>query len=226
MQPYFFPYIGYFQLLASADQIVFLDDVNFINKGWIHRNRVNVNGQDVMLTVPLVGKSQNKMINEIPVLAEENWKKKLLQTLEQTYTKAPNLDTVLKVVTKTLEFSTIGEMNIAGIENCFKFAGIEIRFVKSSDINLPEGVKGTERIKAICRHFRATEYINPPGGRELYDKQEFLNSDLQLKFLSPRLEPYFHAANWLPGMSILDAMMFCKSSDLRQQILNGEVLNA
>jgi hypothetical protein len=89
MQPYIFPYIGYFQLIKAVDKFVIYDDVNFINRGWINRNRILVNGKDSLFTIPLKEASQNKLINDIDVNWDDAWKSKWLKTLEQSYKKAP-----------------------------------------------------------------------------------------------------------------------------------------
>ncbi len=89
MQPYFFPYIGYFQLINSVDKFVILDDVNYIKKGWINRNYILVNSKPCLFTIPLVKPSQNKLINETEIAFESNWKKKFLKTIETGYAKAP-----------------------------------------------------------------------------------------------------------------------------------------
>src|SRR4051812_7809722 len=95
MQPYFVPYLGYFQLLAAVDKIVLLDDVNFINGGWINRNRIRVNGQPHWLTLPLAQASQNRLINEINIVDDPAWKRKAVRTLELTYQEAPFVDQIL-----------------------------------------------------------------------------------------------------------------------------------
>ena len=89
MQPYFMPYIGYLQLMNAVDKFVLYDDVNYINKGWINRNRILVNGQAYLFTIPLKEASQNRLINEIYLSNDPKWKGKLLKTIEQGYKKAP-----------------------------------------------------------------------------------------------------------------------------------------
>ena len=107
MQPYIFPYIGYFQLIKAVDKFVLYDDVNFINRGWINRNRILVNGQDSMFTIPLKDASQNKLINEIDVNWDNNWKGKFLKTIEQAYKKAPFYEKILPIIEKTIEVQEV-----------------------------------------------------------------------------------------------------------------------
>src|SRR5688500_18274261 len=89
MQPYLFPYIGYIQLMSAVDHLVFLDDVAYINKGWINRNRSLQNGKDHLFTVPLLGASQNRLINSIEIADDGKWRTKFLRTIQMAYSKAP-----------------------------------------------------------------------------------------------------------------------------------------
>src|SRR5512140_19777 len=89
MQPYFLPYIGYFQLMAAVDKFVVFDDVNYINRGWINRNRLLLNGGAHTFTVPLRGASQNKLICDIELAEDDGWRDKLLRTISQSYAKTP-----------------------------------------------------------------------------------------------------------------------------------------
>src|ERR1051325_10810193 len=102
MQPYLFPYIGYFQLINAADKFVILDDVNYINCGWINRNRILINGIDKLFTLPLKDASQNKSINAIEILADNPLKDKLLKTLELSYKKAPYFQVVFPLIQKII----------------------------------------------------------------------------------------------------------------------------
>ncbi|RYD96432.1 MAG: hypothetical protein EOP50_06640 [Sphingobacteriales bacterium] len=112
MQPYFLPYIGYLQLMNEVDKFIFYDDVAFINRGWVNRNRILVNGKDFMLTVPLKDASQNKRIADIDLSDDPKWRQKLLQTLGQSYRKAPFYKTVFPLLEKivNLEVRTIAEL--------------------------------------------------------------------------------------------------------------------
>ena len=103
MQPYFFPYIGYWQLLNAVDEYVIFDDVNYINRGWINRNRILVNGEPQYINLQLTGASQNKLINEIEVACDPSFAKKRLRTLEQSYGKAPFYQDTMALVTDILD---------------------------------------------------------------------------------------------------------------------------
>ena len=103
MQPYFLPYIGYFQLMAAVDKFVLLDDVNFINRGWINRNRIAVNDEPYWITIPLAKASQNRLINELEIIDDPSWKRKVVRTVELNYKRAPFLDTALPLFSGMLE---------------------------------------------------------------------------------------------------------------------------
>lgn len=94
MQPYLFPYAGYFNLLAQVDKFVFFDDVNYINRGWINRNRLLLAGDVRYFTIPLIKASQNLKINQIYIQPKDIWLQKTLHTIKQSYAKAPNFHAV------------------------------------------------------------------------------------------------------------------------------------
>lgn len=222
MQPYFFPYLGYFQLLARVDKVVFLDDVNFINGGWIHRNRINSGGEDAFVTVPLVGKSQNRLISEIPVSPDTKWRKRIIRTLEQTYHRAPKRDDVLNLFSEVIErnYGSIADLNIAAITRCLTYCGSQLDFTRSSLVET-RSVRGAERIKAICKAVGASTYVNPPGGTALYDRDDFAKDGLNLRFLEPVLAPYAHVSRWLPGLSVIDSLMHLDPAQLQHHIHLG-----
>lgn len=217
MQPYFFPYVGYFQLMNLVDKVVFLDDVNFINGGWIHRNRINNQGQPMYVSVPLVGKSQNRKINEIEVAANDDWKKNLFKILLQTYAQAPFRDETLRLIDKILAMpaKTIADLNIASIVESLKACDIQIEFVRASELPPTPGIKGSARILAICQLEGANAYLNPPGGKELYSNSMFQEAGIELNFLRPEIVTYAHTQAWLPGLSIIDLLMYVPRARLR-----------
>ncbi|RYF78205.1 MAG: hypothetical protein EOO39_02060, partial [Cytophagaceae bacterium] len=104
MQPYVLPYIGYIQLLNAVDTFVFYDDVAFINRGWVNRNRLLVNGKDHLFTIPLKDASQNKAIREIELANDSKWRGKLLKTIEQSYRKAPQYGVVMPMTERIINF--------------------------------------------------------------------------------------------------------------------------
>ena len=227
MQPYIFPYIGYFQLIKAVDKFVLYDDVNFINRGWINRNRILVNGKESMFSIPLKDASQNKLINEIDVNWDTNWKNKFLKTIEQSYKKAPFYTEVLPIIEKTIEinggqFSQIIEQNLRLI--C-EYLDIDTDIISSSTIYQNTDKKAQERILDICLQEKAHHYINPIGGLELYDKAVFAKENMMMSFIKSKTVEYKQFKNdFVPWLSIIDVLMFNSKEKINEFLNNYELV--
>ncbi|PAC31204.1 WbqC family protein [Flectobacillus sp. BAB-3569] len=211
MQPYIFPYIGYFQLIKAVDKFVIYDDVNFINRGWINRNRILVNGKDSLFTIPLKEASQNKLINEIEVNWDDAWKSKWLKTLEQSYKKAPFFQQVLPIIEQTLgqEKTIFSEIIVENLKLINAYLDITTEIIPSSAIYQNIELKAQNRILDICLQEKANHYINPIGGIELYQKEVFEEKGIQLNFIKSKPVQYPQLKNdFVPWLSILDVLMF------------------
>jgi len=211
MQPYFFPYLGYYQLVAASSAFVFLDDVTFINRGWINRNRFLVKGSAHLFTVPLRGASIHRFINEIEVADEQNWRTHFLCLLEHSYARAPYLAETLRLVQKiTLSsHSSISLLAEESIRAVCEYVGLETQWQNSSIYHPKNGLKGAARIIDICRRLNATRYVNAPGGKALYTDDEFNQHGIELRFLRPTLPPYGqNTREFVEGLSIIDVLMF------------------
>lgn len=226
MQPYFFPYIGYFQLIYAVDKIIFYDDVNYIKGGWINRNKILVNKKEYLFTIPIKNPSSYKLINQTEVCLEKYqiWKKKFLNTLRLSYKKAPYFDEIFSLVENTVNvdnLSIISEIAIHSVINVFEYLGIKIKYELSSEYyaNNKE-LKKSSRLIDICRINKAETYINPIGGIKLYDKNEFREYGIELKFLKTKDIIYKQFDNeFISNLSIIDVMMF-NSKDRLIEILN------
>jgi hypothetical protein len=209
MQPYLFPYLGYFQLVQAADTFVFYDDVNFIKNGWVNRNRILMNGAANYLTLQLRDASPFKKINEIRFTDN---RPKLMKTIDQAYRKAPCFEAVRPVVEATLTMDTdrLSELAARSVQEISAYLGSSTAFqVSSVDHASTFGMDRTERILALCRSNSATHYVNAPGGRALYDKEVFGLAGVELSFLQPRAVSYTQYANtFVPGLSMIDVIMF------------------
>lgn len=212
MQPYFLPYIGYMQLMGAVDTFVLYDDVSFINRGWINRNRLLINGQEFMFTVPLKDASQNKRINEVRLADDPKWRSKLLKTIEQGYRKAPHYGAVMPLTEKIVNFATdsIADLVHYSLVELNQYMGLTTRLVPTSAVYNNVELKAQDRILDICRQEQATRYINPIGGTDLYDKPTFAEAGIELNFIqSKRIEyPQFNRPDFLPYLSIIDVLMF------------------
>lgn len=221
MQPYFMPYIGYWQLMNLVDQYVIYDDVNFIKGGWINRNRILVNGAPKYFNVPMLGSSSNVLINEVRVDHNAAVIRKSLRSIEGAYKKAPYFDIVNPMLEEIL---WCGEDNIAKyIEHSFrvicKYLDIRTELIVSSDLDKDTTLKGQDKVIAICRLLGATEYYNAIGGRELYSYDAFREHGLQLKFVETKNIVYQQFDNtFQPNLSIIDVMMFNSRDKIREYL--------
>jgi len=210
MQPYLFPYLGYFQLIHAADRFVVFDDVNYINKGWINRNNLLVNGAATLFTVPLRDAGQNKKINDIELSPDTAWRAKLLKTVEFNYKKTPLFGTVFPLLQQVFygPHIHIAALNLHALRMVCGYLGIDTEIVPSSDIYGNAALKGQERIVDICRKENADIYINPMGGVDLYDAADFARHGIELRFLKPQAVPYpQNAKTFVPWLSMIDVLM-------------------
>jgi len=212
MQPYLFPYIGYFQLLAAADKFVVFDDVNFIKKGWINKNNILIGGQVSAFTVPLQNASQNRLIKDIEIAADgEKWREKFLQSLRQNYKKAEFFGETYNLVESVLDCGEtfISKMILQSLRLFKEKLNLNVAIIESSEIYDNRELKGQFRILDICRRENARHYINPIGGTELYDRELFEKNDVKLSFLQPTPFSYRQfVSEFAPHLSIIDVLMF------------------
>ena len=224
MQPYFLPYLGYFQLMSAADKLVLLDDVNFINRGWINRNRIAVNGEPYWLTLPLAKASQNRLINEIEIVDDPMWKRKAMRTVELSYRSASFADEILPLFSDMLKEAR-GSLSVFlfhRLRQVADYLGINVRIEPTSTIYPKEGRTGQDRILDICRREGATTYINLPGGRDLYNPQAFAAAGIKLLFIEPNLDVLVlqHGGQEGPSLSILDLLMHNSPARLGDAVRN------
>lgn len=217
MQPYFFPYIGYFQLVKSVDLFILYDDVNYIKQGWINRNRILVNGEVQYLTLQLLGASSFKKINQV----ETNFSVlKIEKTIEMAYLRAPFFDEIMPTISEVLRFENknLAEFVSNSVARISSLLGIGTQFKVSSDLGIGENLKGQDRILEICRQMKARRYINPIGGVNLYSRDDFLQIGVDLAFINAgQIQYRQNIDTFYPNLSIVDVLMNCgqeKTSDL------------
>jgi hypothetical protein len=211
MQPYLFPYVGYYQLISSVDKFVFYDDVAFIKQGWINRNNLLLNKQRHLFFVPIKGISSFIKISETEIDYKYDWTKKILRTFEQSYKKAPYFENVLPIIKNVLSSKkvTISEMAKDSLTQVSSYLELKTIFEKTSTVYNNQHLKGKERVIDICIKEKASHYINPIGGQELYSKEDFTSHNLQLNFIKTRSIEYKQFENeFVPWLSIIDVLMF------------------
>lgn len=224
MQPYLFPYIGYWQLINAVDYFVIYDDVNFIKKSFINRNSVLVNSESKLITLELLGASQNKKINEIEV---GNNSEKVLKTIELNYKRAPYFESAFPVFNKVLRNN---EKNLAkyigfSLINISEYLGIKTKFLYSSNIKKNNDLTAHEKILEIAKILKASHYINPIGGKNIYDKDIFAKKNIDLSFLSPSFIEYKQFNDkFEPNLSIVDIMMFNNKKEIASSFLRYELI--
>lgn len=220
MQPYVFPYIGYFQLICATDKFVFYDDVDFIKGGWINRNKILINNKENLFTVPLKEASSFKLINETvlhPVIYPK-WKKKFFKSLSQTYSKAKYFNEVFPVIKKVFDSQNdISNLAVESILEIMEYLGIERDFYLSSrDFPDSKGMERANRIIEITNRLGCDSYINMPGGKKLYGKDFFAEHKIKLEFLQPSVNEYDQNINgFVSGLSIIDVLMFNSIEETR-----------
>lgn len=223
MQPYTFPYIGYFQLIHAVDTFVFYDDVNFIKKGFINRNAILVNKERHQFVIPCKGVSQNKAINTIELSFDLKSRSKLLKSIKLAYKKTDNFDIIYPIVEEILRdesLETIADFAIYSVYLVCDYLGITTRLKRSSkDFPISKSLGTSERIIAICKAENATNYINPIGGIELYDKSDFKGQGIDLHFLKSLNVPYQQFDHdFVPWLSIIDVLMFNSKEDISDML--------
>ncbi|WP_150468061.1 WbqC family protein [Francisella sp. SYW-9] len=224
MQPYFFPYIGYWQLINSVDVFVIYDDVNFIKKGYINRNSILLDKKQHKITLELLGASQNKLINEISL---GNNRSKILKVIKQAYSKAPYFHDVYNLLERIM---LTEEKNLAlFLENLIKsisnYIGINTKFKKSSELDKDNNLRGQDKILQICQILSADVYINAIGGRELYDKDIFFDKNISLSFIDPCIVEYQQFdIEFCPYLSIIDILMFNNVNNIKEMLNNYKLI--
>lgn len=219
MQPYFLPYIGYWQLMNLVDIYVVYDDVNYINRGWINRNRIMVNGKPQYINLLLSEASQNKLINEIELADNIENFKKIFRTLQLNYSKAPYYKEVCNMLQKILSsyHTNLSLFLYEQLKYLAEYMEINTQIVLSSSVKKNDNLRGQDKILDICRSLNATEYYNAIGGQSLYSKEIFEENNIQLYFLQTDTIKYLQGNNTFESnLSILDVLMYNDKKQVRQ----------
>lgn len=212
MQPYFFPYLGYFQLVQAVDHFVLYDDVMFIKKGWINRNRILMQGQDFMFTIPLEKQSQNKTIRESTIAWNSEFPSKFLVQLRSAYKKAPHVEAVMSLIEEVLaeKPSSLAELAGSSVKATWDYLGLKKEFYYSSTLSVSSELGRAERLMEITKYFKESVYVNASNGKALYDKRSFAHQGVDLQFIESELPVYSQGNNpdFLAGLSMIDVLMW------------------
>jgi hypothetical protein len=212
MQPYFFPYIGYYQLINSVDEFVIYDNIQFTKKGWINRNRILVNHKDDYITLPL--KKDSDYLNVNQRLLSDTWpidRKKMLNRIFESYKKAPQFEQVFVMIENCLntDKSNLFDFIQNSLLQTLSYLSIPTKITVSSSIEIDHGLKSEQKVLAICKNRNANTYVNPIGGYELYSKDRFELNGIILQFQKSNSISYSQfQSDFLPSLSIVDVLMF------------------
>ena len=216
MQPYFMPYIGYWQLMSIVDKYVVYDDVNYIKDGYSNRNNILMQGEAKRFTISVAGVSSYKKYNELSVSDDF---RKFYSTLEACYKKAPYYNLVIELLhmVTDCEDKTLGVFMKHSFQIILDYLNIQTELILSSSIQKDNGLRGSEKVIEICKILGATDYINAIGGQKLYDYDDFKMNGINLHFLKTDTITYKQFANdFVPNLSIIDILMFNSPDDISE----------
>lgn len=214
MQPYLFPYLGYYQLVHAVDNFVFYDDVTFIKGGYINRNNICSNGKAQRFTVPVPGMSSNVLINK---LSFDSNVKKQLKSIEQAYAKAPFFKDIFPIVVSVLNDDKRNVAHICrlSITRVIDYLGIEKSYDYSSELSYERDVPAAKKLVNISKSLGSSEYVNSPGGKSLYSKDYFLKHGIKLNFIEMGEYQYNQNSNvFLPNLSMIDILMWNSKNEV------------
>lgn len=220
MQPYFMPYIGYWQLIKAVNKYVVYDDVNYIKGGWINRNNIILDREPKRFTIILKGASPNKKINEIEIGDDFG---KFLKSIKLNYSKAPFFHDVMPMLESICSFKDkqLGLFIYNSIKEICSYLGITTEILLSSKLEKNNSLAGKDKVLDICHRLDATEYYNAIGGKELYNKEEFASHGIRLSFLRTEFTAYPQfSTSFIKGLSIIDLLMFNSIEDMHKHLDN------
>jgi len=227
MQPYFFPYLGYFQLISAVDEFVIYDNIKYTKKGWINRNRFILNGQPAYFSIPLQNGSDSLDINQ-RLISSDYSASRFINQLSEAYRKTPFFEETLPLIESVAHQPQRNLFTFlhAGLLATCQHLLLPTPLLVSSDIELASALKGQARVIGLCQARRATRYINPAGGMDLYDDAHFASHGLTLRWLQAGLPSYAQprAPAFVPALSILDVLCCAGRNQTRRWIRESYTL--
>lgn len=228
MQPYFMPYIGYFQLIHTVDEFIVYDNIQFTKRGWIQRNRILMNGTDYMFSLPLKKDSDYLDICERQLMDSFDVERvKILRKIESAYHKAPFFTLAMPIIEQCLNYEerNLFKFIYNSLRVVCEYLDITTRITISSGLSSDRSLKGQERVISICQQFSADNYINAIGGKRLYSNERFAEIGIKLYFIKSKEIVYLQFDNkFVPWLSIIDVMMFNSVEQINKMLDNYELL--
>lgn len=229
MQPYFFPYIGYFQLMHVADTFVSFDDVQYIDRGWVNRNRIRVRNAPAWFTMPVHKAPREEAIAARHYLLDAGTVLAMKQRLASNYALAPFFEDVMPVLSTILDHAdaSVAGFNTNLLTVIARRLGVGCRLLSSSSIDQTQGLRGQAKIIDICGRVGASAYVNAIGGIALYDPAPFEQAGIELRFIrsAATTAPPLEGADQ-PPLSIIDTLMFQGWDGARTALDRHELLPA
>lgn len=222
MQPYLFPYIGYYQLVYAADFFIFYDDVTFIKQSYINRNSILANNRSLRFSLPIPGASSNTLIKDLNYSPAD----KLLKTIQQSYSKAPYYNDVMDFISSVFksEQRSIAKLNGLSIIKTLNYLGIEKKIFYSSELEYDRYAEREERLISLVKMHECGHYINSPGGRLLYNKDYFARNGLKLSFIDSKITLYKQPTKeFVPYLSMIDILMNCNKEEIVEMLTKYEL---
>jgi hypothetical protein len=213
MQPYFFPYLGYFDLINYSDHWIVFDTVQYIRHGWINRNRILHPFEGWSYIIVPVKFSRETAIRDVQIVKDEKWKKRILGQLQHYKKRAPFYYDVLRLVEEILsvDIGLISNLNVYALELICSYLNINFNytFFSAMDLDLGEIQKPGHWALRISEAVGANEYVNPPSGEPIFDRDEFSSRRIKLTIRNmPPLQYDCPGYNFMPSLSILDVLMW------------------
>lgn len=230
MQPYFFPYIGYFMLIKHSDKFIIFDTAQFTRRGWVNRNRILKENGDPMYINALIQKAPIKTpINEIKLNYKEDWMAKILVQVQVYKKVAPYYEEMMTFLKACFEYETdsLSELNYYILEETCKYLDIkcDIELLSEMNLKIDDVNESDEWGLSISKAMNAKEYLNAPGGMDFYNKDKYARNGIDLKFIKANLKPYAqNTKEFVPGLSIIDVMMFNSVEEINSMLDDYEAL--
>ena len=224
MQPYFMPYIGYFQLINSVDKFIIYDNIQYTKKGWINRNRILVNGRDQLITLSV--KKDSDYLDVVKRELSESWSKdkdKILKIITSSYSKTPYFKETFELISNCLNNpeKNLFRFIYNSIILINEYLEIKTPIVISSSIDINHALKSQDKVLSLCKAQNADIYINSIGGIELYDKEVFKQNGIKLNFIKSNPTQYKQFSNeFIPWLSIIDVLMFNSKEEIKKYLNN------
>lgn len=218
-QPYFLPYLGYFQLINAVEKFLLLDNFQYEKGGWINRNRIMRDGKVHYITIPLHHTSPHRLIKELNLLTTPYH---LTRSIESAYRKTEQFNKVYPLIEAMLNYPDrrLNYFLLNSLQIVCDYLGISTPLILNSERKDETSLKGEERVIHLCKSMGADTYINAFGGQELYSKERFAQEGIELRFIKPQLTPYkqLRTQEFVPALSILDVMMNVPKDEIHDML--------